>query len=329
LRCALEQAGSLDTLPWRVRDILEGGWMIAAQKNRSLRWEVDRIKRAFHGTGLPVILLKGAAYELLNLPLARGRLVADVDILLPLADLPLAEACLHAHGWQTTKPDPYDQRYYREWMHELPPMRHRQRLTELDLHHTILPRSGRLRPDAARLLAAVVPVPGLTGVWTLSPMDRILHAASQLFYDSDFGPGGLRDLLDLDALLRPDDRTEDFGTLLVARAEALELLRPLYYALFFLESLCQTPVPVRCGALTGKKNAPGWLAMTAMGWLVPRALLPLHPDRRRDGPGAGFARWCLYLRAHWLRMPPGLLLRHLARKWARKWSFHVWHRRTV
>ena len=52
-----------------------------------------------------------------------------------------------AHGWLRMKIDPYDDRYYRVWMHEIPPLRHRERKTEIDLHHTILPRTSRLKPD--------------------------------------------------------------------------------------------------------------------------------------------------------------------------------------
>jgi hypothetical protein len=45
---------------------------------------------------------------------------------------------------------------------------------------------------------------------------------------------------------------------------------------------------------------------------VPLAVFPDDPD----DPGGlqGFARWLLYVRSHWIRMPPGLLARHLGFK---------------
>jgi hypothetical protein len=43
-----------------------------------------------------------------------------------------------------------------------------------------------------------------------------------------------------------------------------------------------------------------------------------HHSLRR--PGAGAASFALYVRSHWLRMPPHLLLPHLARK---AWMEHV------
>jgi hypothetical protein len=53
-----------------------------------------------------------------------------------------------------------------------------------------------------------------------------------------------------------------------------------------------------------------------MDRVVPLALFPVHPDQpwRR----ASRARWLVYVRAHWLRMPPLLLARHLGTKaWRR------------
>ncbi len=53
-----------------------------------------------------------------------------------------------------------------------------------------------------------------------------------------------------------------------------------------------------------------------MDWLVPLAMLPEHPDFPRRS--AAVARWLLYARSHWLRMPPLLLVRHLGYKaWLR------------
>jgi hypothetical protein len=46
--------------------------------------------------------------------------------------------------------------------------------------------------------------------------------------------------------------------------------------------------------------------------LFDRALAPMHPSC--DDAFSVAARVALYLRGHWLRMPPRLLLPHLARK---------------
>ena len=38
-----------------------------------------------------------------------------------------AEEMLLAAGWEWVKEDAYDDAYYRQWMHELPPMIHTER----------------------------------------------------------------------------------------------------------------------------------------------------------------------------------------------------------
>jgi hypothetical protein len=50
---------------------------------------------------------------------------------------------------------------------------------------------------------------------------------------------------------------------------------------------------------------------------VGRALLPEPDDEARWG--TWLARGLLFVRGHWLRMPPLLLTRHLARKAVRRW----------
>jgi hypothetical protein len=54
-----------------------------------------------------------------------------------------------------------------------------------------------------------------------------------------------------------------------------------------------------------------------MDFLAFRALMPGGGER--DPWGAGAARWLLYVRSHWLRMPPWLLTRHLTIKALRHW----------
>lgn len=325
LAIQLHNTPALARLTPRVQDNLEGARLVAEEQERMLHWEVNRIRRALSGTGIAIILLKGAAYALAGLPMARGRLVGDVDILAPKPDLPLIEERLTAHGWSQVKLNPYDQRYYREWMHELPPMRHWERLTEVDIHHTILPVSGRLCPDPALLLDDAIPVSGNKGVWILSPVDMVLHAVVHLFYDSDFGRG-LRDLVDLDALFRHFGAQPGFWQQLIPRARRLDLARPLYYALHHLTTLLQTPVPDAVLSEI-RAQAPSPPVRMLMNHLIPHALLPGHPERP-EFPTL-VAWWLLYLRSHWLRMPPGLLLAHLTRKLSRRWNPDVRNRRTL
>jgi hypothetical protein len=104
-----------------------------------MRWEISRIQRALASVDTPIIFLKGAAYLMSALANAKGRLSSDIDILVAKNMLPQVESALIEHGWEPIKLADYDQLYYRTWAHELPPLRHRDRNTVVDVHHTILP----------------------------------------------------------------------------------------------------------------------------------------------------------------------------------------------
>ena len=291
-------------LPDRVRNHLAAATALAARHERVVRWEINRIERALRHLDVPILLLKGAAYVAAGLPTATARLVSDTDIMVPAAALDTVEGALASAGWQPLKLDPYDQRYYRTWMHELPPLRHRERGTVVDLHHTILPRTSRLKPAPAKLWAAARRL-GDGPLHVLAPVDMVLHAAAHLFHDGDLRRS-LRDLVDIADLLTHFGTIErDFWSALVPRAVALGLERPLFYALRFSRRLLQTPVPGPV-VTAAAKHAPPSVIIEAMDQLVPRTLVP------GSGAAERGAAMLLYIRSHWLRMPPWLLARHLA-----------------
>ena len=127
----------------------------------------------------------------------------------------------------------YDARYYRRWSHELPPMRHRDRGSVLDVHHTILPPSSRLRPDPALFWRAAVSLPD--GSMAFCPAHMALHVAVHLFQDGEIA-GGLGDLIDFDELCRYFGRRPGFWEQLVPAAvelgtrSALAVRLALYFA---------------------------------------------------------------------------------------------------
>lgn len=277
--------------------------------------EMARIHDALRGLGVPLVLLKGAAYLAAGLPSGNGRLFSDIDILVPKSALAGAEAALMLHGWMGTHHDAYDQRYYREWMHELPPMQHVRRRTTLDVHHNILPETARLRPDASRLIAASVPLPDHPGWRVLAPADMVLHSMTHLFMNEEMSHA-LRDLSDLDLLMRHHAGVDSgFWSVLLARANELDLARPLFYGLRYCAALLGTPVPATVLEQT-QRHGPTSVIARLMDWLWLRALR--SPDATAALPGRPLALWALYVRGHWLRMPPALLLRHLTIKSLRR-----------
>ena len=289
---------------------LEGATVVAARHRVAVEWEISRIGQALDSAGLPLLLLKGAAYVAADLPPSHGRTFSDIDILVPKARINEAEAALMMHGWASAHHDAYDQRYYREWMHELPPMQHGKRMTVIDVHHAILPETAASKPDSAKLIASSVTVPGRPGIHVLQPVDMVIHSACHLFHEEELDKG-LRDLTDLDALLRHYAGEPDFWPRLAQRAQELDLARSVYYALRYAMRLLHTPVPdTAVRAMTA--SAPPALLAPLMDALYSRALLPIHASC--SDPFTGAARRSLFFRAHWLRMPPALLVRHLAHK---------------
>lgn len=306
----LEDHGLLDAVPEAPRVHLEWARLAAASHARSVRHEVTRIRAALAGLDIPLILLKGSAYAMAGLDAGRGRLFSDVDILVPRPRLDEVEAALMLHGWACTHHDPYDQRYYREWMHEIPPMVHMRRGNTIDVHHAILPETAAGRPDPEKLRAAAVPIPDQDRLYTLSPQDMFLHSAVHLFSGGEF-EHGLRDLLDLHRLMGRFDAEPALWAGLPARAAELELGRPLYYALRYTSRLLGSRIPPAVLEAAQRARPPAPL-LALMDALFLRALMPPHPScRDRLHAPALFA---LYIRGNWLRMPPLLLARHLFHK---------------
>ena len=305
LAIAAEERGILDQVPAKVRELFADA-CAAAEFNQTVRgFEVRELLRALVGVPVPVVLLKGGAYLLAGLPAARGRMFADIDILVPRDRLADVEAAALAHGWEPVITEAYDQHYYRTWTHQIPPLRHAERGSELDIHHTIAPLTSRAAPDVSALLSDAQALDG-GRLKVLAPADMVLHSAVHLFNEQmDMG---LRDLMDLHVLLGFFGRNAAFWRDLVAHARRHRLERPLFYCLRYAERFYGTPVPATAKTEVGGFG-PNRAVRALMDWLVTEAILPIWPGKRR--PGAGLARWLLYVRSHWLRMPPTLLARHL------------------
>jgi hypothetical protein len=290
----------------RVRGPLQAAIHYSAYRVQLVRMEMRALDHALP-QDLPVTLLKGASYLVQELAMARGRMPNDVDLLVRRADLDAAENALTRAGWKMEAKDPYDERYYREWSHELPPMRYPGHALEVDLHHTIAPVTSRTRADDALLFDGLQAVPG-SRFRVLDPCDQVIHAAIHLFQDSDLH-GQLRGLVDVDGLIRHhlSDHAQTWSRL-VDRAERHRADRVLWYALHYCRSWLGTPVPEGL-ALT----PPSRSARRGMDWVFSRACPPRIPDVA-PSLGERLADTLGQLRYHRLRMPPTLLARHLLHK---------------
>ncbi len=310
-------------VPDNAAEVLANAKASAEVQRTQALWEAEMARRALVPLDIPVILLKGTAYAAAGLDAARGRLIGDLDILVPRERLHDAEAALLGAGWEWVKPDPYDDAYYRQNMHELPPLIHRERDRMIDVHHTILPLTARVRVDAGALVERAVSLTPLMssevetrgaasrsldcarderfpGLRTLAPEDMLLHAVAHLFADGDLA-GGLRNLWDIDRLIREFSDAPDWWQRLHTASAQHSLTPYLSRALRLAHHLFETPVDP-------------WLAWQPRRgdvWYLSRLLA-------RNGWGQETRkalRFAYYIRSHWIRMPPLMLARHLFAKW--------------
>jgi len=311
LASLMARRGLLDRVPFPVRRHLEAAVRVAEAHRRAVLWEADRLRWALKAVEVPLVLLKGAAYCAEGLDASVGRLSSDVDLLVPRDALKTVEKALLAHGWTPVKDLPYDQRYYRQWMHELPPLRHRDRGSVVDVHHHLVPLTGRLRPDV-RLLWDRVRPSRLEGYFVLCPEDLLIHNHLHAFQD---GPvwGALRDVVDADSLLRSwAEEEEAFWWRFVERVGVLGAARPCFYALWAVRALMESQVPPWVLDRLAREGAISPMTKAIMTRAVKKAL----QGAAEGGGGAttALSRALLFLRSHWLRMPPALLAKHALHK---------------
>jgi hypothetical protein len=307
-----EQHDLLEIVPQRLVDQLRGALAQTRYMQVQARRELRQVWRICDREGIALMALKGVAYLLADLPPAGWRNLSDIDVMVPESDIERTERALLGAGWAPSGEfDAYDQHYYREWMHEVPPLRHRNRETEVDLHHNLAPPVSRIKIEAPRLWHAAVQASdpyGLTA-YVLSPADMLLHNSIHLFMNDELR-GGLRDVMDFRDLYEHFlAQDAAFDTQLLERADEMGCGLPLYYAVMTAQRLVGLAASPHL--LSGvQRYAPIAPVARLMHWLIEQALAPSRLGLRRTA----VANWLLFIRSHWVRMPPLMLARHLVRK---------------
>ena len=307
----LVQHELLGATPERIIDQLRGALAQTKYVQTQAMRELRLVARTLRETGTSVIALKGVAYLASDLPPKQWRNLSDIDILVPEKQIENAEQALIAAGWVVHGDyDDYDRRYYHDWMHEIPPLVHRARGTEVDVHHNLTPPVSRIQIDADVLWHGALPAsPASADVLVLSPVDMLLHNALHLYMNDELR-GGLRDVVDFRDLLQHfETRNINIWEDLITRGEQLRCGRALYYAINTARRLAglEVPGPVIHAV---QRFAPTIVVRSLMAWLIDQALAPPRPGLYRTA----FASQLLFIRSHWIRMPPLMLAGHLLHK---------------
>lgn len=305
---ALAAADRLGGVPEPAARLLLAERQTSRYRRRVVSFAATRIARTLQDLGAPRVLLKGSAYLAEQLPIAAGRLPSDLDILVPKDALQRAQQMLVAEDWQEPDLDEHDRRYYHEWSHEVPPMRHPMHPVELDLHHNVLPPLGPAAIDMALLLRELRPS-GWPGWSVLAPVDQVLHSAAHLFFDSE-PLERVRDLVDLDGLMRHHAAPDaSFWATLQQRAKELSLTEPLLLACHFCRAWLDTPIDAALVQRLQRAGPRQRLLRALFAAVLEPAALD-RPRPRRQRLAAALILWRYHLR----RMPLHLLVPHLWHK---------------
>lgn len=295
LAVRLMSADVFEQVPQSVQRHLALAELTARRRSEAALWEVTAMRRAVD-PAISLVLLKGCAYVACQDANAGGRVFSDVDVMVRREDLSALESALVAVGWKPSRVSEYDQAYYRNWMHEVPPMAHVRRHTVVDLHHAINPPISRYYVNPEKLFEHLVEVQ--PGVFALGALDRVIHCAIHLLQEGD-SQKLIRDLYDLHLLFQQHAHTAAHQDQLQARAKELGVQPLLSVAL----SAARTVF------------APAGVVKTqSAGWIEGCVVRVARYANQSDSWVTALAGTAVLGYSHWIKMPMQLLLPHLIRK---------------
>lgn len=250
-----------------------------------------------------VILLKGAAYAVdTKGKVGQGRLFSDVDIYVDKTDLNTVEQVLVWSGWKyDEEKSDYDINYYRNWMHELPPLANSSVPLMLDLHHHLVPIISRQHFDMQKLAQQTI-ASEHERFRVLNPEAQLIHTALHMLTNDDMNNIS-RDLLDFLFIYR-SHKSQAFDSRLLNLADesgthnhvlrALNMLR-----LFFAEEM-SAELSER---IARRGNLEKWVDARYQQVFLSRVL-------DKDPGSNNISLFLMWLRAHYLKMPTWVLIKH-------------------
>lgn len=299
-----------DSIPHQAHWHLSSAYRLYQAHILDIEREIEQVTHTLSIGNIVPIFLKGAAYVLSKDDCHKGRLSADIDIFVDKQEISTAEQLLKWHGWQGEELDAHDEKYYREWMHEIPALTHITRGMTLDVHHNLIPITSRFLFDPKSLLTRARKS-AFNEHLVLSNEDKILHSIVHLLLDGEFEKG-FRDLGDINSLINHYSALDNnFWHVLMRRAEELNIGRLLYYCFIQLGDIYNTNIPSSV-MNEASRFKPNKFTDLIINGCFSSVLIPNHDSCR--------SRWYslasvfLFYRSHWLKMPLHILIPHLLYK---------------
>ncbi|WP_434362100.1 nucleotidyltransferase family protein [Parasalinivibrio latis] len=296
-------------LPLAVRQQLSNDFHRFSVQKRGLVRELRMLTSALGDDAVQdMVVLKGAAYHLAKIEELAGRTMSDIDVWVSERQLKGVEEKLVESGWVHSQLNSYDDRFYREWSQEIPPLKHYERRIELDVHFRILPKALDSSDQALNLLRYTQWTEQGIRVLTLPAM--IIHSAIHLFYESEYR-GGPRDLFDLYLLFSRLSQVPEGWHSLISIQEDVGQGDSVYLALRYCQKLFRLAVPEKVMAFYSQ-YAPAPVALRLLDNAFMTVFSSGFPPHRPFGYDV--MALALYLRGHVKRLPMPILLPHLVRK---------------
>ena len=280
----------------------------ADRQARQAVFEAEQLNENLKKINVQPIFLKGVAYTLLNNKASLGRTYSDMDVLVPKSELKKIERYLTLYGWFAKKTDDYDDKYYREWAHEIPPMFQTSRGTVADIHHNLLPPVSGRAPNINLFTQQLQKT--TSGTTTLSNAGLVLHSIIHLFFNEEF-EHSFRDIIDLDLFFEENFNNQSFWNELFGLAQSSNFHVELYYAYRYCQKLLGSQFPEKF--ITKVTNfKPSNIRLLIADYIFLRVLLPNHSSFNTRA--MKISRSLAFIRGHLLKMPLHILIYHSLHK---------------
>ncbi|UUM32242.1 nucleotidyltransferase family protein [Vibrio japonicus] len=310
LKYICESKGYWNALHNQFKQHLDSGYLFYVNQRKQLANEAEQIAQVLTPLKVNWVYLKGGAYHLSEMKCFSGRMMNDIDILVEERDLARVEEAFKINGWLSSEISNYDDKFYRSWSQEIPPLRHLYRQIELDVHFNILPKTLKESLDGRYLFEESTVLNANSYEKVMKPHAMLMHSAIHLFYESEYHKG-LRDLYDIYILINAFGKESEFWRNLIDLQHKVGNERSVYCALRYSRKVFNVDIPSDILEYYNQYK-PNTFYLRLLDFCFLNVFTSNYPPYRKFG--YTLSELALYLRGHLKRMPLRLLVPHLAKK---------------
>jgi hypothetical protein len=298
-----KRAGIFEQIPVQTQRHFLNADVLAENHKQQVKFEVSDLVRTLGNRERKyLIFLKGAGYTLSEGRVGQTRIYNDIDVIADKPAIDGIEKHLCLFGWLSEELTEHDEKYYRKWAHEIPPLRHGKRGTIVDIHHNIVPIISGRHIDADKFASNSVTTED--GFQILSYAGMTLHSLIHLFFNEDVKKG-YRDLIDIHTLMTYHSDS-DYWQSLLSLSKETGFQMELFLACRYAQKILQTDIPE---FVQNEINQFCPWNIMFLDFIYEKSLLPNHPICQPRF--FTLAEFMILLRGHFQKMPLHILTYHL------------------